>query len=231
MKNIIPAQLNEMLSCGVRDFSDCLFDSLDLTGRDLSGCCFDRCDFRGCNLTNANLSHSTFRNAFFGGSILRGAILAGASLHSADLRGCDMTSADISGADMYSSALQDARLDGLIYDEDTRYFAMRCPEKGAFIGWKVCYGRRVVMLLVPDDAKRVQGTRNEIRVDKAKVLTIKSVDLRENYTDAHAYVDESFVYKKGEMVYAKGFNPDRFADSAGGIHIWLSREEAVAYLG
>ncbi|MBR4878419.1 MAG: pentapeptide repeat-containing protein [Clostridia bacterium] len=231
MKTITLAQLNEMLSCGVRDFSDCLFDSLDLSGRDLSGCCFDRCDFRGCNLTNANLTASTFRNAFFCGSILRGTLFIRASLHSADLRGCDMTDADISGADMYSSALQDAKLDGLIYDENTRYFAMRCPEKGAFIGWKVCYGRRVVMLLVPEDAQRVQGTHNEVRVDKAKVLTIKSVDLRESYADAHAYVDENFVYKKGEMVYAVGFNPDRFADSAGGIHIWLSREEAVAYLG
>ena len=63
------------------------------------------------------------------------------------------------------------------------------------------------------------------------MLTIKSPDYKTIYNEAHAYVDENFIYKKGEMVYAVGFDPDRFTDSAGGIHIWLSREEAVAYLG
>ncbi|MBQ7086000.1 MAG: pentapeptide repeat-containing protein, partial [Clostridia bacterium] len=133
--------------------------------------------------------------------------------------------------DMSSSALYKADLTGLITDESTKNFHMRCPEKGAFIGWKVCDGRKVVMLLVPEDAQRVQGTRREIRVDKAKVLTIKSPDYKTVYTEAHAYVDENFIYKKGEMVYAVGFDPDRFTDSAGGIHIWMNREEAVAYLG
>ncbi len=220
-----------MLESGVRDFSDCLFDNLDLHGRDLSGCHFDRCDFRSCDLTEAKMSRSTFRNAFFGGTVLRDADFTNAVLESADLRGCDMCNADIRGADMTSSALYKADLSGLITDENTINFHMKCPEKGAFIGWKVCFGRKVVMLLVPEDAQRVQGTRREIRVDKAKVLTIKSVDLKESYTEAHAYVDENFIYKKGEMVYAVGFDPDRFTDSAGGIHIWLSREEAVAYLG
>ena len=46
-----------------------------------------------------------------------------------------------------------------------------------------------------------------------------------------AYVDENFVYRAGEMVYAKNFNPDRFVDSGGGIHVWMTREEAIAYLG
>ena len=231
MKNITLSQLNEMLQSGVRDFSDCLFDHLDLRGMDLSGCCFDLSDFRSCDMTGAKMCHSTFRNAFFSGSILRDADFRGAVLESADLRGCDMGNADIRGADMTSSALYKADLSGLITDETTINFHMKCPENGTFIGWKVCYGRKVVMLLVPEDAQRVQGTRREIRVDKAKVLTIKSIDLKENYTEAHAYVDESFIYKKGEMVYAVGFDPDRFTDSAGGIHIWLSREEAVAYLG
>jgi len=231
MKNITLSQLNEMLFCGVRDFSDCIFDSLDLGGRDLSGCCFDRCDFRSCNLAGANLSYSTFHNAFFGGSVLENADLRHACLESADLRSCNMKNADIRGTDMSSSALYKADLSGLITDENTKNFHMRCPEKGAFIGWKVCYGRKVVMLLVPEDAQRVQGTRREIRVDKAKVLTIKSPDYKTIYTEAHAYVDENFIYKKGEMVYAVGFDPDRFTDSAGGIHIWMNRDEAVAYLG
>ncbi len=71
----------------------------------------------------------------------------------------------------------------------------------------------------------------DIRCEKAKVLTIDSIDGKENYTEAHSYVDENFYYRVGQMVYARNFNPDRFVDSGGGIHVWLSREEAIAYLG
>ena len=68
MKNITLSQLNEMLQSGVRDFSDCLFDHLDLRGLDLSGCCFDLSDFRNCDMTGAKMCRSTFRNAFFSSS-------------------------------------------------------------------------------------------------------------------------------------------------------------------
>lgn len=164
-------------------------------------------------------------------SLLEDMDLSGAYLHSADLRGCDMTGADIRGADMFASALEHADLTDVKTDDKTKYFHLYCPEKGPFIGWKVCFGRRIVQLLVPEDARRISGTTNEVKCDKAKVLTIKSVDYRESYKEAHSYVDENFVYRAGEMVCAENFNPDRFLDSAGGIHIWLTREEAIAYLG
>lgn len=210
---------------------DCLFENMDLSGWDLHGIVFDRSDFRNVNLAGANLSGCTARNAFFGDTSLRGANLTEAVLCSADFRGCALSNADISGADMHASALFKADLTGIKTNQNTKFFHMRCPEKGAFIGWKVCYGRRVVMLLIPADAKRVQGTHEEVRCEKAKVLTIKSIDLTEQFEEAHSYVDENFIYRRGQMVYAGNFNPERFVDSAGGIHVWLSREEAVAYLG
>lgn len=209
---------------------DCFLEGMDLSGYDLHGIAFDRSDICNVNLEGANLSACTARNACFKGSSLKNANLKNAILHSADFRGCDLSGADICGADMFSSALHKANLSGIVTDEHTKFFYMRCPEEGAFIGWKVCFGRKVVMLLVPADAKRVQGTTREIRCDKAKVLTIKSVDLLEQFEEAHSYVDENFIYKRGEMVYAKNFEPNRFVESAGGIHIWMSREEAVAYM-
>ena len=208
-----------------------LLNGLDLSGWDLHNINFDKSDFRGVNLDGADMTYVRADNAFFGGSTLRGTKLVGAYLHSADLRGCDMTGADISGADMFASALERADLTDLKTDEKTKFFHLYCPEKGAFMAWKVCYGRRIVQLLVPADARRISGTNNEVKCDKAKVLTIKSVDYKESYKEAHSYVDENFIYRAGEMVYAENFNPDRFLDSAGGIHVWLTREEAIAYLG
>jgi len=213
------------------DLQETLLENMDLSGWDLHNINLNKSDIRNVNLDKANMAYLKADNAFFGGSTFRGTNLAGAYLHSADLRGCDLTGADIRGADLFASALERADLTDIKTDGETKYYHLYCPEKGPFIGWKVCFGRRIVQLLVPEDARRISGTTNEVKCDKAKVLTIKSVDYRESYNEAHSYVDEDFVYRTGEMVYADNFNPDRFLDSAGGIHIWLTREEAIAYLG
>ncbi|WP_256183603.1 pentapeptide repeat-containing protein [Extibacter muris] len=213
------------------DLHETLLENMDLSGWDLHNINFNKSDIRNVNLDKANMSYLKADNALFGGSTFRGTNLSGAYLHSADLRGCDLTGADIRGADLFASALERADLTDIRTDRDTKHYHLYCPEKGPFIGWKVCFGRRIVQLLVPEDARRISGTTNEVKCDKAKVLTIKSVDYRESYKEAHSYVDEDFVYRTGEMVYADNFNPDRFLDSAGGIHIWLTREEAIAYLG
>ena len=122
-----------------------------------------------------------------------------------------------------------ASLEGLIQDESTRYFRLRCPEKGAIIGYKKCYEDRVVMLLIPADAKRVSATNNACRCDKAKVLTITSFDFTQSYDWAVSLVDENFAYKKGEWIYPDRFTEDRWVESTYGIHFWMSREEAIAY--
>ena len=235
MRKISLDELEELLKKrdeGVKvELDDCLLDALDLSGKDLHGISFDRTDFRNVKLDGANMSGCTARNAFFGGSSLHGTDLKHADLSSADFRGCDLSGADIRGAEMHCSALYRADLTGLITDEHTKHFHMRCPETGAFVAWKVCYGRRIVQLLIPADARRIQGTWDEIKCEKAKVLTIKSADFQTSYEEAHSYVDENFVYKRGEMVYAVGYTGDRFEESGGGIHVWLDREAAIAYLG
>lgn len=208
-----------------------LIEELDLSGWNLKNIDFSRCDFRNVRLDGADMSGIKAENAFFGGSTLHGTNLQGAFLKSADFRRCDLSEADIRGANMRSSALYKANLQGIKTDDTTQFFHLYCPAEGPFIGWKVCYGRKIVQLLVPADARRISGTTNEIKCDKAKVLTIKSVDFTQRYEEAHSYVDENFIYRTGQMVYAENFNPDRFAESGGGIHIWMTREEAIAYLG
>ena len=235
MKKVLLEEIKELLERKEQgekiELNDCLLDGLDLSGMDLRGISFDRTDFRNVKLDGADMSYCTAHNAFFGGSSLRGTKLMYADLSSADFRGCDLTGANICGAEMHCSALYRADLTGIITDENTKHFHMRCPETGPFIGWKVCYGRKIVQLLIPADARRIQGTWDEIKCEKAKVLTIKSPDFQINYDEAHSYVDENFVYKRGEMVYAVGFTGNRFEESGGGIHVGLDRDAAIAYLG
>lgn len=101
--------------------------------------------------------------------------------------------------------------------------------RDAFLGYKKCFNNRLVQLLIPADAKRTSATLPSCRCSKAKVLTIKSFDFKEEYDEAWSLVDEDFIYKKGEWVEVKDFNEDRWQDSTTGIHFWLTREEAEAY--
>lgn len=213
------------------DFSDCLFVDMDLSEWDLSNINFDRSDFRKVNLSGANLSGCTTRNTYFQTSVLKNIDFQNADISSGDFRYCDLSGANISGANVYSAAFQGANLNGIIADENTQYFYPRCPMEGAFIGWKVCFGRRIVQLLIPRDARRLQGTRHEIRVDKAYVLSVRNADYTEEYEEAHAYVDENFVYRKAHWVTVDAYDTDRFTDSGAGIHIWMDRDAAIAYLG
>lgn len=124
------------------DLSNCLFEKLDLSGWDFHHINFDKSDFRDVNLKGADFSGCSASNTFFQGSCLKDVKLRDASLHSADFRHCNLSGADLSGADIFAAALHGADLTGVTADERTKYYYPRCPMEGAFIGWKVCYGRR-----------------------------------------------------------------------------------------
>ena len=192
------------------DFRDALMDQRDFSGYDVSGS-----DFSNGLLTNCNFENAILRNCNF---------------HGADLRGSSLKGADISGADMHWSLLENVNMENLIYDDTTRYYKMRCPEEGAFVAYKTTFDRRVVQLLVPKDAQRSSATMDSCRCDKAKVLSIKSIDYQTSYQEAQSLADPNFIYRVGQMVVANHFNPDRWADSTGGIHFFMTREESIDYM-
>src|SRR5699024_3371718 len=180
---------------------------------------FDHADMHSCAVENALFVDCSFRGTNF-----RQANLKGAAMRYVDLSG-----ADISGADLFSAVLEPANLTGVISDENTKFFRLYCPEKGAFLGYKKCFNNRLVQLLIPADAKRTSATMNSCRCSKAKVLSIKSFDYKEEYDEAWSLVDENFVYRKGQWVEVPDLNEDRWMDSTTGIHFWMTREEAKAY--
>ena len=186
----------------------------DLRGADLHGA-----DLRGADLYGANLY----------GADLHGADLYGANLYGADLHGADLHGADLRGANLYGANLYGADLYGADYDERTGAFALQCPEKGAFIGYKKA-GRYIVEIQVCEDAKRSSATTRKCRCSKAKVLSITNMDgTKADIEKVASDYSSDFIYKVGETVEVPDFDEDRWNECSTGIHFFITRDEAVRY--
>ena len=206
------------------------FENMDLSGWDLRNIDFSGSDFTSVNLDGADLDGASLHKTWFKDCSMRKAHLTHADVTEAGMRYLDLSGTDISGSNLYASILEYAILNNIIYDDDTKYYRLACPEEGAFIAWKCCTEWRVVQLLVPADARRVSATMDSCRCDKAKVLSIKSIDETISYTWAQSTVDPNFYYEVGKWVEpANGFEEDRWRDSSQGIHFFMKREQCVAY--
>ena len=210
----------------------CIIKGLDLSGRDMTGLDLSRSTFENCDLRGTDFSGSKMDNIAFYDNQLTGMKLRGCLARGCSFRFQDMTDIDLRGANIYSSVLEDAfNQDKVITDDETKWYRMRCPEEGeAFIAWKCCTDLRVVMMLVPRDAKRCMATMETGRVSKVKVLRITSIDETENYTWAQSTVDPDFYYEVGKWIEpANGFQEDRWKDSSPGIHFFLDRQQCIDY--
>lgn len=45
---------------------------------------------------------------------------------------------------LLAAVLEHAKLDGIIYNEETKWFKLHCPETGPFLGYKKCFNNRLV---------------------------------------------------------------------------------------
>ena len=152
--------------------------------------------------------------------------LSGANLSGANLSGADLSRANLSGANLSGADLSRADLHGA---ENVPFIPMACPDTGSFIGFKKASGH-IVMLGIPEDARRLSATGRKCRCDKAIVIRIEEMDgttsdLKEVVSDH----DSSFVYKAGKMVSVPDFCEDRWQECSAGIHFFINRQEAVNY--
>ena len=202
----------------------------DLEGYNLTNITFNLCSFENCNLAGADFSDSSISGTLFRECPMHACRFVNTNMTEAIFRDIDLSDSDLSGANLYAAVLEDANLDGIIVDENTKWYKQVPPEDGAFIAWKCCSELRVVQLLVPRDARRVSATRETCRCDKAKVLSIKSIDETISYDWAQSTVDPDFYYERGKWVEpANGFEPDRWKDSSRGIHFFMEREQCIEY--
>ena len=229
MEKISFEQFKNKIKQGEKDFTNLILEDMNLENYDLSDMNFSHSNFINANLSNVNFYSSQLVNVLLDDCNLQNANLKNANLERASLRRANLTKVDISGARLYAAVLENAILDDIIFDDNTKNFRIHCPEKGAFIAYKKGLNNLIVKLLIPSDAKRVSSTMNCCRCDKAKVLEIKNFEGTKFFDEAWSTVAEGFCYKLGEWVYAENFNEDRWYDSTGGIHFWMTEEEAKAY--
>ena len=183
----------------------------DLRGADLS-----EADLRGAELSEADLRGADLREAD-----LRGADLRGADLSEAYLRGADLSEADLRGANLSEAYLRGA--------ENVPYIPYACPDFGMFIGFKKASGY-IVVLEIPEDAKRLSATGRKCRCNKAKVIEIQNIDgTKANVTKVASGYDSNFVYEVGKTVSVDNFCEDRWEECSHGIHFFINRQEAVNY--
>ena len=146
-----------------------------------------------------------------------------ANLYRADLRGANLGEADLSGA------------------KNVPFIPYACPDTGAFVGFKKArlYSSDeteaqdvIVELEIPADARRSSATGRKCRCDKAKVLSVTTLDGVAVGTDAgtvRSSYDPDFVYEVGRTVTAPNFCEDRWEECAPGIHFFINRQEALEY--
>ena len=191
----------------------------DLFGADLSGTNLSRANLFGANLSGANLSGANLSRAN-----LFGANLSRTNLFRADLFGVDLSRADLSRADLYCTNVRNAKLD----------FALQCPEKGEFVAYKKAYDSEsklpcIVKLHIPADALRSSATTKKCRCNKAKVLSITSLDNERKYQKAFSLYDATFIYEVEKTVEVSDFDRNRWKECAPGIHFFMCRMDAVNY--
>ena len=166
----------------------------------------------------ADLSGADLRGADLSGAYLYGADLSGADLRGADLSGADLSGADLSGADLRGADLRDIKT-----NEHTAFFAMQCPEEGAFVGWKKCRYDVIVKLLIPEDAKRSSATSRKCRASKVVVLEVFGAEYGVSQND------EDTLYRVEETVTPDSWDEDRWRECSNGIHFFITRAEAEQY--
>ena len=158
------------------------------------------------------------------GANLDGANLDGANLDGANLHGANLDGADLSGANLSRANLDGANLDGAknIPAKITSTTTIT-PTSGQFIAWKSCQNGVLVKLMVGKNAKRSNATGRKCRAEYVKVLEVIGAEFG---ISKH---DNRTEYRVGKIVRCGKWESNRWVECGGGIHFFLTREEAEGY--
>ena len=141
-------------------------------------------------------------------------IAAGADLRSANLYGANLRGANLRGANLYGADLRGA--EGL--------HTFRITPDGAFLAYKKLASGEVAVVNVPYEARRVNayGSR-KIRVSTLRVKAVFGVPNGQPRTGTH---HAGLLYEPGSVLSCDSFDPDPRMECSGGLHVFLTREEA-----
>ena len=149
-----------------------------------------------------------------------------ADLTRANLSRADLTGANLLGADLTGANLTRANLLGADLTEATPH--IKCPESGAFVGWKKLRNDCIAKIEICDDAARSSATGQKCRCSKAKVLEITDPDGAPAEIGYSTH-NSAFRYQVGQYVEVKDFDANRWNECSTGIHFFITKAEAEAY--
>ena len=148
------------------------------------------------------------------------------TLEEAVKQGANLDGANLDGANLTRANLTRANLDGAT---NIPFVPYACPSDGAFIGWKNV-NNCLVMLEIPEDARRCSCTSQKCRCDKAKVLGITNLDTNESVSEIkNISFSPAVTYVVGEMVYPDSFDENRWNECSHGIHFFINKQNAIDY--
>jgi hypothetical protein len=192
--------------------------SANLRSANLSGAYLSGAYLSGAYLRSANLRSANLRSANLSGAYLSGAYLSGAYLRSANLRSANLSGADLSGANLRSADLSGAYLSGAnLSGADLRSANL----SGAYLRSAKNADLAIAMTRILPEGQLIgyKKCRNGV-----KVLHIYGA------TEAVSTYDQTFVYRKGEVVRPDKWNDDWTNECSSGVHFFITREEAEAYV-
>jgi len=166
---------------------------------------------------------------------LSGADLYGANLRGANLRGANLRRANLYGTDLYGANLRGADLRGANLRRAKNIPEFQLVEtiivpEGDIIGWKKCQNNVLVKVLIPKEAKRSNASGRKCRAEYVKVLELIDMsDKRKKVEVALSTYNGKIEYRKGETVKCNKWDEERFNECSGGIHFFITREEAEDY--
>ncbi|NQZ48377.1 MAG: pentapeptide repeat-containing protein [Erythrobacter sp.] len=149
--------------------------------------------------------------------------LSFANLRSANLSHANLSHANLRSANLSNANLSCANLTKCLANEATSGFWLCCPEEGSFTAYKKCMNNVIVKLKIPKSALRSSATTRKCRASQVKVVEVFGSD---HGISSH---DEKTFYEAGKVVKCDNWCEDRWQECAGGIHFFMSRQEAENY--
>jgi len=150
--------------------------------------------------------------------------LTSANLRSANLTSADLTSANLRSANLRSADLTSANLTSAVNAELVIARTRTVPPEGSVIGWKKCTGGVLVKIKVPEEAKRSNAFGRKCRaefVDVLEVIPAEAIGI--------SIHDGNTQYEVGKRVACNVWDDDYRNECAGGIHFYITKEEALAH--
>lgn len=219
------------------------FDCANLNGLDLSMMDLTNCKFICCRLENIDFSYTNLMCCKFSSSTLSNINLTYANLSESDLSeinsfrdisftctnmgSCNCKHIDfrystfintyLGNANFQGSDLSCCKISNIHIDYKT--LGLQKAPEGELIGYKKLCNDKICKLKIPADSKRSCATTRKFRCEYAYVIS---------GAGSSGY-NRNFIYKPGTFVYADHFERNRWKECAGGIHFFLTREEAVAW--